>query len=555
MAVWPFRRPLREVSIPYLPAMKMLWLCALLGYGTLLGAQDFYDADRLHEVRITLPVGDWDTILDGLKQRGNGERMLGSVVVDGVRYDSVGVRYKGNSSYHNVRKSGGTKLPFNIKLDYVRPEQGLPGGYNSIKLSNGFRDPGFIREVLAYELANRYMHAPHCALAKVYVNGEYFGLYSSTESIDKRFLKKHFANNDSTLVKCDPNWDATPRPGCKKSDKASLTYLGDSPPCYFPYYEMKSARGWRKLAALTKRLSDPKTDPATVVDVDQALWMLAYNNLIVNLDSYTGQLCHNYYLYENPDGTFTPLIWDLNLSFGGFRFLDSWKALDNEALQSLSPFVWYKRKDPRRPLISRLLSDPLYRKLYVGKMHTMAQAYFASGEYLDRARSLRRLIDAEVPRDPKKLYTQAQYAKSIDRTVSIGKVDIIGIEELMHNRLMYLEQHPVFGGVRPVVDAPTLRVVGDTAILTATLPGTEAAYVVYRKNKKKAWQRRALTATGTAGYTGTFPAGPGTAYYLIAEGQRMALTYPAEASTRPLRIEKPAEPTVGQVGTGAAAGE
>ena len=525
--------------------MKILWLGALLLLTHAIGAQDFYDTDRLHEVRITLPAANWDAVLDGFKQTGNGDRMLGSVLIDGVRYDSVGVRYKGNSSYHNVRKNGGDKLPFNIKLNYRKPEQALPNGYNSIKLSNGFRDPGFIREVLAYELAGRYMPAPQCALAKVYINDEYFGLYSSTESIDKRFLKKHFPCNDSTLVKCDPNWDATPRPGCKKSDKASLMYLGDNPTCYFPYYEMKSESGWRKLTALTKQLTDAKVDPATVIDVDQALWMLAYNNLIVNLDSYTGMLCHNYYLYENSHGTFIPLIWDLNLSFGGFRFLDSWKPLDNEALQTLSPFVWYKQKAPNRPLITRLLSEPLYRKLYVGKIHTMAQGYFANGEYLTRAHALRRLIDAEVARDPKKLYTQAQYTKSIDQTVSLGKVDIIGIEELMQARLAYLDQHPVFQGALPIVNAPIVTVEADTASLTVQLPGTEAAYLVFRKSAKKDWKRLKLTAVDAAdNYTGTFPASPGTYYYLIAEGDRMALTYPVEASTRPLRIAKSVEPTV-----------
>ena len=35
----------------------------------------------------------------------------------------------------------------------------------------------------------------------------------------------------------------------------------------------------------------------TILDVDRALWMLVYDNLFVNLDSYIGKFKKNYYLY------------------------------------------------------------------------------------------------------------------------------------------------------------------------------------------------------------------------------------------------------------------
>ena len=36
-----------------------------------------------------------------------------------------------------------------------------------------------------------------------------------------------------------------------------------------------------------------------VLDVDRALWMLAFNNVLVNLDSYSGAFRQNYYLYHD----------------------------------------------------------------------------------------------------------------------------------------------------------------------------------------------------------------------------------------------------------------
>ena len=54
------------------------------------------------------------------------------------------------------------------------------------------------------------------------------------------------------------------------------------------------------------------------IDVDEVLRYFAVNTFLVNLDSYAGNLKHNYYLYER-NGVFQILPWDLNLSFGGFQ--------------------------------------------------------------------------------------------------------------------------------------------------------------------------------------------------------------------------------------------
>ncbi|MBK7338404.1 MAG: CotH kinase family protein [Saprospirales bacterium] len=62
------------------------------------------------------------------------------------------------------------------------------------------------------------------------------------------------------------------------------------------------------------------------------LWMLAINNVLVNLDSYVGGFAQNYYLYRDSTGIFHPVIWDLNLALG-FRLLTEKDILSDEALQ------------------------------------------------------------------------------------------------------------------------------------------------------------------------------------------------------------------------------
>ena len=60
--------------------------------------------------------------------------------MDGITYDSVGVRYKGFSSVSVNR----IKNPFNIKLDYIIEGQDHQG-IDKLKLSNCYQDPSFIK--------------------------------------------------------------------------------------------------------------------------------------------------------------------------------------------------------------------------------------------------------------------------------------------------------------------------------------------------------------------------------------------------------------------------
>lgn len=135
-------------------------------------AQDFYDINSVRTIEIFFEQSDWDKILDSLKLLGQEERLIAKVKIEGVEYDSVGVRYKGNSSYNPNNK----KNPFNIKLDYVRKGQ-KHQGYGTLSLSNGFKDPSYLREVLGYEIARKFMPASKANWANVFINGNLHGVY------------------------------------------------------------------------------------------------------------------------------------------------------------------------------------------------------------------------------------------------------------------------------------------------------------------------------------------------------------------------------------------
>ncbi|RME92896.1 MAG: hypothetical protein D6772_16420, partial [Bacteroidetes bacterium] len=159
-------------------------LALLLAPLSLLGQTDLYDLTHIVEIDIQFQEPDWHERLDSLKEAGHDERLVADVTVDGKPYPATGIRYKGNSSYFNVRNANVRKLPFNLKVNFVHKKARLPGGFTTMKLSNVFRDPSFLREVLAYEIAGKYMPAPRSNFARVSVNGEYLGLYNLTESVD-----------------------------------------------------------------------------------------------------------------------------------------------------------------------------------------------------------------------------------------------------------------------------------------------------------------------------------------------------------------------------------
>ena len=101
--------------------MKKFILCLLIycfaSYSNSY-CQNLYSIDTVRTLYLNFYDANWETLLDYFKTNDLEDRVLADLTVDGILYDSVGVRFKGNSSYNN----GGNKKPFNIKLDYVKKQ-------------------------------------------------------------------------------------------------------------------------------------------------------------------------------------------------------------------------------------------------------------------------------------------------------------------------------------------------------------------------------------------------------------------------------------------------
>lgn len=429
----------------------LFFLLAVICSATALTAQksnynDFYNTERVQDVRLQFKQKNWQTILDSLKVNGE-EMLLGTLTIGAKQYKNVGVRYSGSKSF----TYGGKRNSYQVKLNHIDKKQNHQG-ITKLKLSNALRDPSMVREVLGYEIARKYMRAPRANYTRVYVNGEYRGLYVNVEYVDGNFLTKQFGTSDGALVKgVKPDDGLKPEEGCLKNISGTLMYEEDAS-CYMNNYELKSENGWDDVIALSKALSTKNIeDIEKILDVDQVLWMHAYNNVLVNLNSYAGDISENYYLYKNKHGKFVPIVRDLNLCFGSYKkYKFKSSSLTLEELQNLDPFLHSNNKS--KPLISSLLSNPYYKKLYISHIKAIFTDNFLEGQYEVRAKELQKLIKNDFSRDKYKYYDDNQFATSLTETQG-RKSKIPGIVELMSKRTRFLKKHPEIRGFAPEIES------------------------------------------------------------------------------------------------------
>lgn len=440
-------------------------------------AQGFYDEGTIQTIEITFAESNWDALLDAEKAGNEDNIMAQSVTINGTVYDSVGVKYKGNSTYNPNQ----TKNPFHIELDTYKEHD--HEGYKDIKLSNVAKDPSFIREVLGYKILRNYMDAPLSNFATVSVNGTSIGLYCNSEAVSKSFLDNRFGSKNNTFIKCNPPAGAGPT----STDLPDLVYLGQDSTDYYDGYELKSDFGWQELIDLCDTLKNDINDIEAILDVDRAIWMLAFDNIIVNLDSYIGGFQQNYYLYRDDYNRFLPVVWDLNESFGTFSMIGTGNLNGTTAKQQMNYLL--NSADASFPLVSKILSIPRYKKMYLAHCKTILEDNFAStNQYLADGQAFQTVINSAVQADVNKFYTYANFTSNINNDVNTGGGpgggSVPGVSNLMNGRYSYLMAQSDFTAIQPSINTITLSnntpFINDIINVTATILDENYTYLGYR---------------------------------------------------------------------------
>lgn len=134
----------------------------------------------------------------------------------------------------------------------------------------------------------------------------------------------------------------------------------------------------------------------SVVDVEQVIKYFVVHNFVVNGDSYTGNMIHNYYLYEK-DGIMSMLPWDYNLAFGTFQSSDATSTV-NSAIDS--PVSGGNISD--RPMIAWIFENEEYTNLYHEYFSQFISEYFDSGKVEKIIDDTVGMISPYVEKDPTK---------------------------------------------------------------------------------------------------------------------------------------------------------
>ncbi len=525
--------------------MRLRSIAALVlvsaAHGGVRAQADLYDIGSVREVRLYFDELDWRTKLDSLFLIGDDQRLIGDLVIDGTVLPDVGVRFKGYSSY----SAGRAKNPFNIKLDEIHDGQDYQG-FQKLKLGNVIQDPSFLREVLAYEVVRKYMPASRASYADLYVNDTLVGLYTSVEDVSKDFLKEHFGSSKGSFFKGNPPTVDLTGENCN---------LGSSPGTdstdYYGIYDLQSDYGWGHLLQLIDVLNNEPENIASVLNVDRALWMHAFNYALINFDSYVGY-AQNYYIYRDKNGLWNPIVWDLNMSFASFRLTDAstyWNGFTIAQAITMDPLSHYDGVSVfPRPLLRNLFENAMYRRMYIAHLRTIINENFADNSYHQRAVELQAIIDTHVQADTNKFYSYDSYLTNLDQTVSYT-VDYPGLTQLMTGRTAYLSTYPGFTG-EPVIGEPAHSpesiAVGGLLTITATVSGADTVFVAYRSDDEAAFAYAAMMDDGAHGdgaaadgvFGAQLTAGSNLIeYYIYAENGAAGAFSPARAAHEVHKIQ------------------
>ena len=364
----------------------------------------FYELFTIHDVYIDFDDPDyWDDLEDKYDD-GDNENEMATLTINGIVYDSVGVRFKGNSSYNN---SNDEKKSFNISLDAYKPGQELEG-YSTLNLNNCMGDASYLAEVLFEHQISKHIPSLKGNFVHLFINGMDWGLYANVQQLNRDFLKEWFLDNEGALWRGEQDPNSNVDDGHTGDSLHSLYYLGNDTNTYKDYYHLKMSRvsnPFLKLKTLTRVMDTvSQTHMESVLgnylDIDRTLWFLASENAFGDDDGYVVEGRSDYYFYYEPEtGRFVPLEFDGN------------GAMD---IDYVSQDIFLNSGKPNYTLQYKLLNHPKLRQRYLAHMRTLVNDELNVPQVHALINSLFSIINPIVQNDPVANYSYSEFLDGID---------------------------------------------------------------------------------------------------------------------------------------------
>lgn len=414
-----------------------------------------FDTSKVHTINIIMD--DWDEFTANCKSE---EYYACTVVIDGETFKNVAIRGKGNTSLSQV-----TNDRYSYKIEFDHYTDALTyHGLDKLCLNNIIQDNTYMKDYLCYQMMQQVgVAAPLCSYAYLTVNGEDWGLYLAVEAVEESFLQRSYGSDYGELYKPDstemggghgngedftmpdtaenaaentaestaadttagfpngqmpdgfsggaPDMGGGNFAGGSGSADVLLQYIDDDPDSYSNIFDNAkiscSEADKARLIAALKTLSGE--DASSAVDVDMVIRYFVAHNFVLNFDSYTGSMIHNYYLYEK-GGQLQMIPWDYNLAFGGFQSSGGATALVNYPIDT--PVSGGSIDE--RPMLAWIFADEEYTALYHQYFAEFIAEYFDSGYFSDMMDSVKAMIAPYVQQDPTKFCTYEEFETGID---------------------------------------------------------------------------------------------------------------------------------------------
>ena len=493
-----------------------------------------YDRMALRELNVDFEDEQYHQILVDAFFNNPSLRIPATVELDGVVLDSVGTRYKGNSTFCLPYEMGNVKVPYNLDFNHWIQGQTIMG-YKKIKLSNAWIDPTYCKEYLASRIYRKYLPTPEVNLIRLKTQGEYTGLYVNTESINKQFCQKHFGEDDGVLFKCDgagvfcdENGEAT------DGGIPDLQYLGPEIDSYLDSYTLKSDEGWEALVDLIATLNLSPENLGEKLNIDRVLWAFAANTVVSNLDTYNGYYVHNYYLYQDGQGRFQMIPWDLDNAFvGGVMGYSFWNP--NEVYH-FDPF--FSGFDPSwdiRPLTDYVFNHPLYRKQYLAHIRTILSESMDLLALEQEVATMQSIIEGAASQDGNSLFGMSQFSNNVQNAFW-ADWGFGGILSTVEARMDFLYSHAEVDVLDPTISA----VQAVNGVIEASVSDASTVELLWTNNLNGAeFESVEMADLGVAGdfqagdgvYTASIPfeANEEFLFYIRASNQEAMSLKPARA--------------------------
>lgn len=411
-----------------------------------------FNKSKVTTVDIEIAQEDWE---DMLENAADEELKQANITINGKTVENVAIRTKGNLSLRSVVNSDSDRYSLKVDFDYYDDTQSLYG-LKKLNLNNNYSDSTLMREYISYELMEKMgLPTPAHSYMYVTVNGKERGLYLGIEAVDETFLANHYGSNDGFLFKPD-------------GTGSDLKYISDNIADYTGI-GLKTNEDNVEKSKLTAMLDviNNGGDIEKYLDVDEMLRYFAVNTALVNLDSYQGNMKHNYYLYEDK-GVFSIIPWDYNMSFGGFGVgggmggnppqmqteedngatlaikqpqgdqsnAEQFQERQANANRNKGDFnmlggmtgdlmaesaINFSIKTPvsgttleERPLLNALLSNEAYRAKYEEYLEQLATSYLTKDYIQSLTNNLALLLTSYEEADPTKFFTTEQFLEGVE---------------------------------------------------------------------------------------------------------------------------------------------